>query len=199
MAIVTLEKRGTKLAVRSPYSALFVSKAKEFGGKWDGEDTTWTFDIRDEARVKDLCVRYYGSDGVTDDVCTLRVAFTRDVGADACPFTVFGRVVARARGRDSGAKLGDGVICLAGRARSGGSVKNWQTVLTGGTVVLIRDFPRARAEELAAQPGVEWAVFSVEPEAVPVDIPALRDERAGLAARIAEIDAIIAAAYVGNG
>ena len=54
--------------------------------------------------------------------------------------------MARAYGRDSGAKIGEGVVFLEGGASSGGSVKNWYTTIKKGSVFEVRDVPRAKAE-----------------------------------------------------
>lgn len=64
------------------------------------------------------------------------------------PVEVAGRTIARAWGRDSGAKLGDGVVKLQGRVGSGGSMKNWETVVDAD--VVLHDCPRKVAEKLIA-------------------------------------------------
>lgn len=197
MAIVTITTSGNVTRVRSPINELFIIQAKKLGGKWTHEGGVWEFDARDEQRVRDLSVRYYGSDGVTDDVCTLRVAFASLAYADRGPYTIYGRPIARAWGRDSGAKQGDGIVFLEGGCKSGGSVKNWDTRINSGSVVLVRDFPRAKAEKLAASEDNSDPHYSIEPETAPVDIPALREERSKLIDRISEIDKVLTAHAVG--
>lgn len=192
MAIVDIRTSGAQTSVRSPINDLFVTHAKKLGGKWNTARNVWEFDARDEQRVRELCVRYYGSDGLVDDVCTLRVKFETTHYMDQRAYTIHGRPIARAFGRDSGAKQGDGVVFLSGRANSGGSVKNWDTRILAGSEILVRDFPRAVAEKLATnEPGSD-PFYSIEPEEVPVDVQALTAERAKLVERIAEIDNILA-------
>jgi hypothetical protein len=58
---------------------------------------------------------------------------------------LFGRTIAKARGRDSGAKLGDGIILLNGSVDSGGSVKNWTTDVDEAAFI-IKDFPQPATE-----------------------------------------------------
>lgn len=133
--------------------------------------------------MRTLCRDVYGDDGVTHNTCTLRYAIGAD-RATRAPLTLHGRPLARAFGRDTGANLADGVVVLEGGFTSGGSVKNWTTVSKGGTVVLVRDFPRDAAKELVLTDDR----FSIEPE---VDLTDLREERDRLVARLAEIDSIL--------
>jgi hypothetical protein len=200
---VEITTSGSTLYVVSPYNAEFVSAAKRLGGKWRAG--AWHLDARDEARVRTLCREVYGTDGVSiADVVTLRVEWRQQDSEGTEPISLHGRTIARATGRDSGARLGDGIAVLAGSFGSGGSMKNWRTTVRAGTIVLVRDFPRAAAEELLARQAAEtrvvgvdgWegpvVVYSVEPETAPVDLAALRAERERLVARLAEIDATLA-------
>lgn len=191
MSIVKITSVGGQLHVKSPYNSKFVGQAKALGGKW--RDEAWVFDIRDEARVRELCRELYGSDGLTADTITLRIEWREEGSSDKGPIEVSGRPIARAFGRDSGAKLADGIVQLAGGFSSGGSVKNWVTRVRGGTIVLVRDFSRARAEELiAGNSDTSLRIYSIEPEQQPIDRDALEAERSRLQARLAEIEVLLA-------
>jgi hypothetical protein len=200
---VEITTSGSTLTIRSPYNAEFVTAAKCLGGKW--RDGAWHLDARDEARARTLCREIYGTDGASvADVVTLRVEWRQSDSQHTDPISLHGRTIARATGRDSGARLGDGVAMLSGRFGSGGSMKNWRTTVAAGTIVLVRDFPRAAAEALLAAQAEEtrvvgvdgWEgpviVYEIEAESAPVDRDALRAERERLVARLAEIDAILA-------
>jgi len=182
----TITVSNSTVSVNSPYNTDFITAARKLGGKWVSPE--WEFDIRDEQRVRDLCRDVYGTDGITTDLCTIRAEFGPSDNAGREPITVFGRVVARAYGRDSGAKLGEGVVLLSGGFGSGGSMKNWETTAKNGTEVLIRDVPRV-AVQTAIDGGATW--LSIEAETAPVDHAALTREREKLMARIAEIDAAL--------
>lgn len=110
--MVEVKKTSTQITVKSPYNNEFVEKARLLGGRWNDQNKTWVFDIRDEERVKNLLMEVYGDDGFKKDTCTVRVIFREREIATRKPITVFGRVVARAFGRDSRAVLGDGVVLL---------------------------------------------------------------------------------------
>ncbi|HAM57562.1 MAG TPA: hypothetical protein DCQ64_19975 [Candidatus Rokubacteria bacterium] len=192
---VNIHITGSVLRVVAPYNSNFVAAAKRLGGKWS--DGAWTFDARDDARVRALCVETYGTDGQTSDLVTLRIAWSERSAAAQDVVSVRGRTIARATGRDSGAKLGDGIVVLAGGFGSGGSHKNWETTVWDGTVVLVRDFPRAAAMDLVAKTATGETkkrayTIEVEAEAVVVDREALAAERARLVARLAEIDGLLA-------
>src|SRR4051812_31627904 len=109
---VKIEVDGNALRVVSPYDPAFVSRAKALGGKWSAP--AWVFDARDEGRVRELCAELYGSDGSTSDVVTLRATYEGGKGKGQKPIYCGGRTVARAFGRDSGAKLGEGIVLLEG-------------------------------------------------------------------------------------
>lgn len=185
---VTISIEKEKLIVRSPYNTIFVTQAKKFGGKWS--DPSWVFDVREETRIRDLCKMLYGTDGVcSPDIVSVR-AILRSPDNDCYrgPITIFGRVVARAFGRDSGARVGDGVVILEGGFNSGGSVKNWRTVVKDKAEIILRDVPRGLAEKEIAK-GADW--ITLEEETVRINCDELKSEREKLAARISEINRIL--------
>ena len=188
-----------KTVVESPYHPLFVSGARALNGKYS--EGTWSFDARDESRVRELCREVYGTDGAdAADLVTLRVSLGSGGYSDS--LFVAGRQVASRRGRDNAVKLGDGVILVSGGFPSwGGSMKYPALEPKEGTVLLVRDVPRPAAEKaVAASPAkfnpnshdVRDIKVELEPETVTVGSDAaLRLERDRLLARIAEIDALL--------
>lgn len=183
---VTITTTAQNVTVHSPYNSEFVDAAKRLGGKW--RDNAWVFDAREESRVREICRENYGSDGLTANLCTIRVKLGPRDNQLCGPIEIFGRPIARAFGRDSGAKLCTGVVLLEGSFSSGGSHKNWYTTADTGTVVLVRDVPRSRVQEKLDAGDTR---ISVEAEQPIVDREALMAEREKLAARIADIDAIL--------
>lgn len=188
MKDIIIKTEDGKIYVTSPYNSVFVQGAKKLDGKWKAP--SWVFDARDEQLVRDLCFSTYGTDGngITD-VVTIKVNFSGDRFAHHGPIEVFGRTVALAKNRNSGARLGEGVILLEGGFTSGGSWKNWGTCVDdSGAVVLIRDIPRAAAEKEIAK-GATW--LTIEQDDRPVDREALFEEKSRLEARIEEIKKIL--------
>lgn len=190
--MITISVSDKNIRVASPYNPEFVAGAKRLGARWSAP--VWIFDARDEDRVRDLCREVYGDDGRgLAQVCTLRLRFVDDYTASCDAVRIAGREVARAFGRDSGAKLGEGAVLLEGSINSGGSAKNWKTLVRQDSIILLRDVPVAIAERAVASPPADVEV-SIEPEVgTQVDRAALAAERERLSARIAEIDALLAA------
>ena len=113
---------------------------------------------------------------------TFREARSEDEG----PVTIFGRVVARAYGRDSAARIGEGVVFVKGKAFSRCDHKGWRTVVGEGSVVRMGSVPRDLVVS-GLPPGVEVSI--IEPTTPADETVRLQVERLRLVARIADIDA----------
>lgn len=169
----------------SDYHPHLPSRAKNLGGRWNG--SCWRFDVRDIDAVKNLYTSIYGTDGTapTGDLVTGRCTIENDDWtAYQSGLFLFGRQVAYATGRDSGARLSAGVVILKGGFTSGGSAKNWRTVGSEGTIFEMRDLPRGAVSD---------AVDCISCEVVEqtIGIEKLRAEKQALLDRIAEIDKLI--------
>ena len=134
------------------YFGRFVTKCRNFRGTF--KDGAWYFDDSLTELVKETMVSIFGVDGTTEvERCTLMVKDMTDYEQGG-PVTVFGRTVAKAFGRDSGAKLGDDIVFISGRYESGGSTKNWRTMIANATF-MIKNFPVARVEFKDVQQAIE--------------------------------------------
>lgn len=194
MCRVEVTKTETQISVSSPYTPDLPARARALGGKWDPAAKAWRFDARLEADVAALYREVYGEwPGEAADYVTLRVTALNDVQEERGGIFVANRCLARARGRDTGAFLGDGVILRGGRFRSGGSRNYWATIMPRGTTVEVMDVPRPAAEEaLDEYDGSEDLALEILEAAAPaIDRAALEEEKARLLARIAEIDALL--------
>lgn len=183
---VSVTTRDGKLRVTADYNEGFRAAAHRLAGKW--VDGAWQFDARNAAWVRQALRDWYGTDGRSvPDTVSVRVRFDAGEYRRCAPFTLAGRIIAQALGRDSGAELGEGVVLVVGSFTSGGSTKNWCTeVGSSGAEVVLHDIPREAYERLLE--GGE-AQVSIEPPPKPFDVAELQAERARLLARIAEIDA----------
>jgi hypothetical protein len=188
MTIKIVENNG-KIAIDSPYNARFVSKIKAAGAKWNATGKTWDMDSRSIETAREILREVYGMDDrPPTDLVDVRVATHKDLEFEQRAAVLFGRTIARAWGRDTGAKVGDGVSFIEGRPTSGGSMKNWITKIRKGSVIEIFDVPKSMLENL-------------NPEVITVEIikhdgkinrAALESEREKLLARLAEIETILA-------
>lgn len=190
---VKLNIRDGKIYAESPYHPALPSPAKKLGGKW--QTPYWVFDERDDERVRAMYKEIYGTDGDdAPDLVTLRIT-VKDEPWSAWRTGVFlaGRLIARATERDSGAILGNGVVIIEGKEpTSGGSLVNWSTIIREGTVLELRDVPRAIAKNVM---GADYLHLDFElldnAKPAPIDREALAEERARLVARIAVIDELL--------
>jgi len=179
---------GETVEVLSPYNASFVGGAKRLGGRWDPEHKLWRFAPTLEAEVRALCAKIFGAgeDALLADVCTVRITADYSAMVECGPIIYRGRVVAAASDRDGGARPGPDVSLISGKIGSGGSMKYWKTTIDEGTVLEVRNVPRAAAEDTQL-----FSVEIVEDEAA--TRRALEAERERLAQRLAEIDDLLAA------
>lgn len=138
MAQIELKIFDDKVKVVTPYHEAFVTHARNLRGKW--KDGAWWFDDSILEYVRDVMMECFGTTGeIPYDECTLLVKdFSDDKIGDS--IILFGRTIAKAFGRDSGARLGEGIVFIKGDYSSGGSTKNWKTVISNATFE-IHNFP----------------------------------------------------------
>lgn len=197
--MIKIIKNDSEIFVTAPYQEDFPRAARQLGGRWASASKQWVFDARDHERVKDLCADIYGTDGSDcNDLVTLQlIAGEQDIYSDDREALYVGPIqIARAYYRDSRVDLGDNVIISKGLARSGGSRKNWKTVLSAGSHVEIRDIPRGMAEAALGEATGEysdWADAQI-PEDRTIDRQSLHEEANRLRKRLAEIDALLSTA-----
>jgi len=190
MAAITMTPTGdgAGIVIAHPYHAALVKRWRQLGGSWNALTKAWTIpaSVRDAAEAALKAELGWAPDARE---VTVRITATKDLVADLGPVSFAGNPVCGARHRDSGALLEGGAILISGDPGSGGSRKNWETRVPEGTVFQIK-VPET-ALELA---GDDWTVARVDEAPGPTDREALRLEREKLAARMAEIDAILAGA-----
>lgn len=196
MTNIKISKNDDKtISVDCPYHPDTPKLFRNVGGKFD---KVWVFDERDGDRVKNILEDIFGTHD--SDSCVkvdVRLAFDEEIYAAKDALYLAGRQIARATGRDSCARIGEGVIVIEGKAPySGGSAKNWATIVNPGTVLEIRDLPKAAADKLAGSPpsGLTVSIAREAPEQEAcVDVEALKLRRAELLSELAEIEALIGA------
>lgn len=103
------------------YNTILVEKCKNLGGKWDADEKVWVFNAIVEDKVEELELLF------NSNVAQIEVTANEDLFGSQEAVYCCGYPIAKARGRDSGANLCDGVAMISGRINSGGSMKNWCT------------------------------------------------------------------------
>lgn len=164
-----IEKDGL-VKVTSPYNRKFVNKARDFRGQWKNE--AWYFDDSIIDYVRELMIECFGTTGEEpyESVDLLIKDFTEY--GDRGPVELFGRTIARAWGRDSGAKLGDGIVLIKGDVASSGSVKNWRTRVADADII-IQDFPKPATELPEVQEAIKagWCEIKEQKKPAKTEMP----------------------------
>lgn len=141
--MIKIIKKKNKIEAVSPYHPKLPKEARKLGGNWDNSKLKWIFDFQDEIKVRNLYIKIYGTDGIINlfELVTVKVTILEDWESCKQGLYLYGREIAKAFSRDSGVKIGPGIIIL-GEVRSGGSRKNWKTIVEKGTILEIRDIPK---------------------------------------------------------
>jgi hypothetical protein len=174
-----------KVKVVTPYNERFVNKCRNFRGTFKGG--AWWFDDSILDYVREAMIQFFGTTGETPfETCTLLITDFSDFEAHG-PVVLFGRSIARAFGRDSGARLGDDIVFISGKYNSGGSVKNWNTTISNATFE-IKNFPIPSLELPEVKKAIEegWCEVKYSKKKRPVE--EIKAEIEALKARIVELE-----------
>ena len=187
MSNYTITRIEDKAEIYTPYNKDFVARIKVMGGRWDGTKKCWAVNSEIIDDVRKVMREIYGRDDTSNgETVSVELTFGETVYGHKESITIFGKTLASAFGRDSGARIGDDVLFLSGAPRSGGSVKNWDTIIDAGSVVKLINVPKVIVNADALPDGVEMEIINVAP-----DRAALLAEKKHLLARLAEIEKIL--------
>lgn len=179
----------------TPYNPVYVQRIKQAGARWDVSSKRWCINDQSVDVARKIMREVYGEDDQNQgEKVTVIATFSADQSALRSDYCLLGKVIARAYGRDTGARVGADVAFAAGAPQSGGSVKNWRTVIPAGSVVEIYDIPLRFAEQeierIKSQDDGGGIEFQIKKRSC-IDRAALESERERLLLRIAEIDEIL--------
>ena len=186
-----IETKDGKAYISAPYNPDFVARIKAMGARWEASSRCWVVreDAIDAARAAMMAI--YGENDETPAAERVTLIVHAVDGADALrgAITLAGKTIAKAFGRDSGAKIGDDVAFITGAPYSAGSAKGWFTVIPADAMFEVYDVARSKAEEAIAHPPKGFEIRIKGGNAL--DRAALVEERAKLLERIAIIDKIL--------
>lgn len=126
--------------LRHRFNEWLVTECRNLGGIWDREENAWIFSKIVDDKVEELDAIWNSESVSVELTAKERISVTTD------SVSCYGYIIAKAMGRDSGSKLGEEVCLISGSITSGGSVKNWSSVVTEGTV-LRTQFPKEVIEK----------------------------------------------------
>lgn len=161
MALVTVVREGDYFVVQTPYDSKYISELKKTisGYKWDPNRKVWLIPVDAEPVMQELLKKYFNySGGPTEKNVTIIITAKKELST-AADAVRFGPIpIAKASGRDSGAKVMQNVYMLKGEIRSGGSTKHWMTYVAEGSVFKVKHVPIS----IAQQGDPRWDVEIVE-------------------------------------
>lgn len=190
-----IENRGEGQSnVYTPYSSDFVQKIKKNigGAAWDNSKKCWVIPTESADICRNIMRSVYGQCDIpdADGYVKLKLTFNSEVSNWHDDVTMFGKCICKAHGRDSGGKPGADVSYISGEPQSGGSVKNWYSVVPEGAVIILSNVPagmwNAYCESDTHNNNVHVELVDDTP-----DREKLINERKRLLARVAEIDDIL--------
>ena len=100
-----------------------------------------------------------------------------------------GRQIAGATGRDSGARLGHGVVLIEGKFSSGGTWKNFTTTAEPETIFELKDVPLSKVKDEMEDDS--WVIEILNADEISKS--KLIEERKRLQARLADIEELLTA------
>lgn len=197
--IIKIKRTDTQISVSSPFNVNLPKRARALSGNWNSAEHVWIYPRAAEPQVKDLYLDIYGEwDTQSTEYVNLRCTVGPDGASNLCEsLTLGGRPIARAIGRDSGARTAEGVIVLAGKFDSGGSMKNWRTSVEGDTIFRLLNVPRTKAEELVKDP--KWcSSIEIEPPVVLESTPSLENTPAPMVPEVATVGPFVRSLNLGG-
>jgi hypothetical protein len=112
------------------YNKTLVDECKKLAGKF--ENGVWIFPgfVADE--VEELDYIYNSKEVIVELTAIEEIYASRDA------LQVAGYQIAKATGRDSGAKMSADVALISGKVSSGGSMKNWATIIDANSTIKMK-------------------------------------------------------------
>lgn len=188
MCSIKVEMCGEKANVYTPYNSEFVKAIKGIGGaRWNRDKRAWSIPAESVDVAREIMERIYGESDVTIfPVVTLRIKARESMSEWHDGIYAFGVSLAHASGRDSGARVGENAMLVEGSIDSSGSVKNWTTYVSEGTVFQIT-VPESKYEACKEEEA-EWWEITVLQQDKEGKKTSLIQEREKLQARLKEIE-----------
>ena len=184
---ISLKTIGNTIQVKTQFNPKFANAASKIGGKFDYSAKAWNFDDRNIDLVKSTLLDIFGTDGCNQSVVDVEITVKQKIIGEQAPIYLGGRIIAQARGRDSGAKIGEGVVFIEKSPSSGGSVKNWLTKVDEGSIFKILDLYEGALKFLDNDESIEYKIISKK--SPQNELQQLKAELARIEARIAELEA----------
>ena len=186
---ITIENE--RAYIYTPYNPNFVSAIKNIGGrKWESVSKCWSVPANSVETVRQIMMNiFHETDQISSEKVDVKVTFKEYQCGYHGAYILLGKSISIATGRDSGARVGEDVEILEGGVSSGGSMKNWGSVVEKGTVAILRNVTKELINELSEELKKELVIEIINNSKV--DIEALKKEKENLLKRLAEIEKLL--------
>lgn len=179
---------GDEARISAPSDVDFSNEMKYHNCKFDMKTKEWVVDIDLLDIVRKKLYSLYGMDDFTNDFVNVWVTIPEHKHLEAVcrPVKMFGKVIAAATSKNSGAFWGKDIVNMSSECESWGSVKNWETLVLRGKFK-IKNVSKSRVleeKEIYEDDGFIIEIL----ESSKVNKKVLLEERARLIERINEID-----------
>ena len=144
---IKIEIKNDRAYIYTPYSKEFVRRIKGvFGSRWTGK--AWAVPEEALAAARAILEDVYGESDIPnlEPKLRLRITIKETMAETRDDVRLFGKVLASASGRDSGAWPGADVYYEKGRPYSGGSAKYWCSCVEEGSVITLTNVLRRNYE-----------------------------------------------------
>lgn len=187
MSNIRVEKiNDERVGVYTPYNQDFVKKIKNIGGaKWNGK--CWSIPSVSLDAVRIIMKNIYGEDDlISSDAVKVKVIVSENIEQYHGDINLLGKCLCHAYGRDSGGKAGEDVAYIEGSPLSSGSVRNWNSMIPAGSVIILNNVSKTLFNSYEPVEGIEIQLLPQE-----LDRKKLVEEKARLLKRIEEIDLLL--------
>lgn len=173
MSEIEVKIRDDKAMLYTPYNPEFVKRIKKFSdARWNSGEKCWTIDESNLDAARVIMKEIYGyADNEINEKVTLKIHVKESVSKKHGDVILFGKILSHATGRDSG-----------------GSAKNWESVVSEDSEILLHNVNKNLYEEYLENPQEEYEIEVVTDS---IDSAALKQEKERLLKRIKEIDHLL--------
>jgi len=179
---IKVEQKEEKLQIYTPYNKNFVSDLKQSvsTAKWSG--SCWEVSIEAKELIDGLLKEHYGYNPGQPKV-KIEITAKEEIEEMTGSVNFAGCPVAYARGRDTGAKVCDGIIKMSGNIRSGGSARYYKTIVEKGATFRLETYKNIIDEKT-----YDESIWDVKTLSESIDREALLSEKEQLLKRLNEIE-----------
>ncbi|SEA31401.1 hypothetical protein SAMN05660648_02750 [Selenomonas ruminantium] len=179
---------GDEARISAPSDVDFSNEMKYHNCKFDMKTNEWVVDIDLLDIVRKKLYNLYGMDDFTNDFVNVWVTIPEYHHLEELrgPVKMFGKVIATATSKTSGAFWGKDIVNMSSECDSFGSLKNWKTYVSCGRFK-IKNVSKTRILEEKEMYEEDGFIIEIL-ESSKVNKKVLLEERARLIERINEID-----------